>query len=357
MTRENWWAVGGAVALAVFISLFGSGSTVVEMPENPGFLLLPATTTDANPLAASPAAVPAAPTTTPAEKPTEPSDTTEADLARSLGSLRRALVNIICVAKDTPLRSVSATGVIFDSRGLILTNAHIAQYLVLEDVLPDGAIECVIRTGSPARPAYDARVAYISSTWLNDNPRTLVTAAPKGTGKNDIAVLAISKSLTDSVLPVSFNFVPISKDEPFLSQDVSIGSYGAQTLTTAQIVSTLYPTLVFGSILDQFTFETTTFDLMSLGGSAVAQHGSSGGGVVNTRGELIGLITTSSTEGTLFSRDLRAVTSAHVRRSFRTDMSADFDTYFSSRTLSALVEGFAGRSTALGEDLRNEIGL
>ena len=44
---------------------------------------------------------------------------------------RSALVNILCEA-TAPLRSTSGSGVIIDSRGVILTNAHIAQLFLFE---------------------------------------------------------------------------------------------------------------------------------------------------------------------------------------------------------------------------------
>ncbi|MBU2329967.1 serine protease, partial [Patescibacteria group bacterium] len=287
---------------------------------------------------------------------TPPVDNSKA-LALALGRLRTSIVNIICVSENPRLRSVSGTGTLFDSRGLILTNAHIAQLFVLKDALPKDKIECVIRTGSPARASYTASLAYISSNWLAKHPDTLILERPRGTGEDDIAVLAITGTVSGGTFPFSFSHVPLSDSEPFLDQEVSVGGYPAQTLTNAQISTSLYPTLVFASIEDRYTFTDTSFDLMSLGGSAAAQSGSSGGGVVNTDAELIGLITTSSTQGELFSRDLRAITNGHIRRSFSADTGRSFDAYFASKSPQQLVADFKAQSEILGAQLAETLDL
>src|SRR3989344_1157804 len=44
---------------------------------------------------------------------------------------RPTLVNILCGARSGTFRPISASGVIIDPRGVILTNAHVAQYFLL----------------------------------------------------------------------------------------------------------------------------------------------------------------------------------------------------------------------------------
>ena len=61
---------------------------------------------------------------------------------------RAALVNILCTSRGS-VRPISGSGVIIDSRGVILTNAHVAQYVLLAEN-PAINLSCVIRTGSPA---------------------------------------------------------------------------------------------------------------------------------------------------------------------------------------------------------------
>ena len=65
-----------------------------------------------------------------------------------------------------------------------------------------------------------------------------------------------------------------------------------------------------------YSFEESTADIFSIGGSVVAQHGSSGGAVVHREGKLIGLIVTSSMGDTTGERDLNALTMSHLGDSF-----------------------------------------
>ncbi len=273
------------------------------------------------------------------------------DLAVALGTLRGAIVNIVCISKDTKIRSMSGSGVIFDPKGLILTNSHIAQYYMLKEVLPEGAITCIIRAGSPAQAAYRAEAAYVSSEWIQDNPSTLVATVARGTGEHDFAVLAITGSASPIPLPGSFPYVPLTKATPKLKDNVGIGSYGAQNLTSKQIQSSLLPTLVFAQVKSIYTFDSTSIDLLTLSGSAAGQHGSSGGGIVNANGQLMGIITTASDKGEFGNREVRVVTAGHIRSSFKEDSGQDFDSYFKNGSIDAFVSVFVDDANRMGKKL------
>lgn len=297
-------------------------------------------------------ALPAVPTSLAPLLPNAPST----DLAVAMSNLRGALVNIICISQEPGVRSISGSGVIFDSRGLILTNSHVAQYYLLESTLKEGAISCTIRSGSPAQTAYRANLAYLSSQWLAANPHTLTVAVARGTGEHDFAVLVITRSATPLPLPSSFPFVPLAKTTPQLNDSVVAGGYAAQELTSSQVRNSLYPTLAFSTIKKRFSFDAENPDILAISGSAVAQEGSSGGGVMNARGELIGVITTSSQVGPYESRELRAVTLGHIRRSFKVDSAQDFDSYFKHTPLSSMVSVFTDDIRDQGDFLVKAIG-
>lgn len=264
--------------------------------------------------------------TTPAEPPVlapaplAPSGSAELDSAAA--SLRGALVNIICyVPAGSRIHSISGSGVIIDPKGIILTNAHIAQYFLLAD----RRATCTIRAGSPAAVAYQAALIYISPLWLRGNPTTISEEQPSGTGEFDFALLAITKSSTASPLPSSFPFIPLAQVPPRTGSPVVIASYGAQFLVASQVQTSLFPTVVFGSVKDVFTFATNTIDVLALGGSAAAQEGSSGGGVADSSGNLAGTITTSTVEGSTDTRSLDAITASYIRAEYATEMGSALD--------------------------------
>src|SRR3989344_896308 len=177
-----------------------------------------------------------------------PSESSSLDASASI--LRSALVNIICYAPaGSRLRSISGSGVIVDSKGIILTNAHIAQNFLLAD----RNVSCTIRAGSPAIDKYKASLIYIPSKWINANADILTEANPSGTGEYDFAFLAISKSTTRDELPSSFPSIRLATSPSNTGTPVVIASYGAQFLESSQIQSSLFPTIVFGSVKNVFT--------------------------------------------------------------------------------------------------------
>lgn len=266
------------------------------------------------------------------------------DLDSSAAALRAALVNIVCYAPaGSGLHSISGSGVFIDQKGIIVTNAHIAQYFLLAS----RGVSCDIRAGSPAADKYDAALAYIPPEWVSANASVLAQTAPIGTGEYDFAFLAVTKSANSSTLPSSFPHIPLAASAPSrYGAPVVIASYGAQFLAPGQIQSALFPTIVFGSVKDVFTFASSTVDVLALGGSAAAQEGSSGGGVADASGALTGVITTSTTEGATDTRKLDAITAAYIRAEYARETGHALDALLAKSPSAAIAE-FAPRIPAL----------
>lgn len=279
------------------------------------------------------------------------------DPASLLDDVQKSLVNVLCTSHKPPLRGSTGSGVIIDSRGIILTVAHVAQSELLSEALGSDVISCSIRTGDPAKTAYHAKVIYISEPWLRKNSTTLISSQPTGTGENDFALLAITSSANGNPLPESFPALSLFHGEASVGQDVGIGGYAAQYLTNTQIRTALSPTLVMGSIDGIYTFGRTTQDVLSILGGKAAQEGSSGGAVVDTHGKLVGLITTSEISGPAETRHLRVITPGHMERSYSADTGKDLSSLLSSASLSALVAAYATTAQQLGTFLAGAIGL
>ncbi len=321
------------------------------------------TTTPVTPTVHPPTSTPPVPTptsTAPAPAPsTTPTTTTPTDRGDTtlLASIKPAAVNILCISHQPNLRSISGSGVIIDSRGIILTVAHVAQMLLLEQYLGESAITCTIRTGSPARAAYTARPLYLPGAWLKTNSTILISSQPTGTGERDYALLAIEKTVDGSPLPGAFPAISLSTATMHDDDEVALATYGAQDLTSSQVQYGLPETLATSTVKDRYTLDTDTVDVLALYGNAAAQEGSSGGAVANERGDLVGLVTTSDVNGSFTSREMRAITPSYILRSFADDTDKDFRSYFGDTSLATLVNGYAPTAAALGAYLANAIGL
>ena len=314
-----------------------------------------ATTTLAFTLAPAP---PVATTTKPAPakavikaKPVTPAATSSApviplpsgDISVAASTLRAALVNIIClVPSGSGLQSISGSGVIISPSGYILTNSHVAQYFLLKD----RDVSCGVRTGSPASSAYRAGLAYISPAWINANSNVLSEQAPTGTGEYDFAILAITGSTSGNPVPASFPYAPLATDPPQAGEPVVIGAYPAQFLETSAIESSLYQTVVYGSIKDVYTFTQNLIDVVSLGGTAAAQEGSSGGGVIDASGKLTATVTTSTTAGDTADRNLDAITANYIRREYQNETGDSLDDLLALDPFTA-IRNFAPRIPSL----------
>jgi hypothetical protein len=232
--------------------------------------------------------------------------------------VRRSLVNILCITKSGgPLNPISGSGVFIDSRGVILTNAHIAQYFLLRDFLTPGFIDCTIRTGSPARAAYKAAPLFVSPAWIEKNYRNITSANPMGTGEHDYALLLVSGGANGASLPAAFPALSFELSDAAVGEGDTVTSagYAAGFLGGLTITQDLFASSAVSPVREVFTFETGSPDLFSVGGTIVAQKGSSGGAVADQDGKLVGLIVTATDALNTADRDLRAVTMTHIDRS------------------------------------------
>ncbi|MDB5238317.1 MAG: hypothetical protein JWM46_587 [Candidatus Kaiserbacteria bacterium] len=227
---------------------------------------------------------------------------------------RGALVNIFCSPKGGSLRPISGSGTIIDSRGVILTNAHVAQYVLLSES-PRVNLSCFIRTGSPASSKWIPKVLYIPATWVRDHAADISAEHPLGTGEHDYALLYITDSTDSTPLPATFPAIPVDTREAigFLNDQVLAASYPAE-FTGASANYDLYPASSVTNIAQLLTFTTKSVDVISVGSVIEAQSGSSGGSIVNAWGRLIGVITTTSTGATTADRDLRGITLSYINR-------------------------------------------
>ncbi|MBI2030849.1 trypsin-like peptidase domain-containing protein [Candidatus Kaiserbacteria bacterium] len=244
-------------------------------------------------------------------------------------TVRGALVNILCVsAHGTSIRPISGSGVIIDPRGVILTNAHVAQYVLLAQS-PRIDLHCTIRVGSPAASKWKAQVLFIPPVWVSEHVKEINMSRPMGTGEHDYALLRITGSVDGSPLSSTFPFLSFDTREVigFLGDPVLGAGYPAEFVGGYNAQNNLYAVSSVSKIEQLMTFAGNTVDAFSIGGVIEAQSGSSGGPVVNAWDKLIGVITTTSEGATTADRTLHALTLSYIERDLRAQTGQGLSSY------------------------------
>ena len=225
-------------------------------------------------------------------------------------NISSSIVNLYCTTKDSKGgHIITATGIIIDPKGIVLTNAHTAEYMLLGSLT-----DCKIRTGNPAAVVYNVKLLYISPQWVKENLTAITDENPTGTGELDYAFLAItSRAGSNEALPKEFHaLTPEITPRINAGDNVQLAAYPASFLGASVISKDLYLVNTFAKVKEMFTFKEKTVDLFSMTGSITAQKGSSGGAVVDGNGNLIGIIVTATEEKTTDERQVRAITMSHV---------------------------------------------
>lgn len=240
---------------------------------------------------------------------------------------RKSLVNILCVGGDA-VRPTSGSGVIIDSRGIILTNAHVAQYVLLSED-PRINLSCAIRTGTPAYPTWKVRVMYMPETWVTAHAHEINASLKLGTGEHDYALLQIVSDIHDTPVNGPFPSLAIDTREriAFPPDTILTASYPAELVGGIIAQKELYPVTSITEVKSLATFGSGTIDAFTLGSTIGAQSGSSGGAVVNAWGYLVGIISTMSPGQSTDERVLRAITLSSITRDIKKDKGIDLETF------------------------------
>ncbi len=237
--------------------------------------------------------------------------------------IEAALVNIFCTTREeNTLRTITGSGVFIDKHGVILTNAHIAQLLLIGPT-DKTQTHCVVRQGSPATAKYEAGLLYVSPAWIIHNASQISADKPSGTGENDFALLYVTRAM-EGDLPATFPSLLPNPTAPLASPlEVRAAGYPAEMLTIENTGKPLVPTIATTSIAQLFTFGSGEIDLVAIAPSTVGEQGSSGGPIVNEDGSLIGLIVTRGNTRKEGAQSLRALTIAYIDRTLREETGLD----------------------------------
>jgi hypothetical protein len=248
-------------------------------------------------------------------------------------SVRDALVNIFCTLRiKDEVRATSGSGVFIHERGVILTNAHVAQFLLLAEPSRGITTSCTVRTGSPATPKYYADLLYIPPHWVQENAEELHSEQPSGTGERDYALLYVTSAI-EGDMPSSFPaLTPLVRPLTNSAKHDAVLAAGfpAEIVKTAGSKAALNATIATTTITELFTYTRNKVDLIGIAPSAVGEQGSSGGPITTLEGGVIGIIATKGSTEKDGAKSLRALTLAYIDRTIREETKVGLEETISS---------------------------
>ena len=243
---------------------------------------------------------------------------------RATTPVEDAIVNIFCTAHTSEsVRTVTGSGVFIDNQGIILTSAHVAQFLLLPKDDPQIATRCVIRQGSPAISKYEAELLYISPAWIERNASQLSLDHPSGTGQDDFALLYVTDAFEGNVPDRFPALQPATSTDLYITMVVEAAGYPADRLTSENVQAPLVPTVATTTVSTLFTFAGKEIDLFAIAPSNVGREGSSGGPILDEDGTVIGLIATRGKNDKDGVQSLRAITLSYIDRILREETGLD----------------------------------
>jgi len=206
----------------------------------------------------------------------------------------RAVIQIFCA---TSQEYFSASGIIVNEGGLVLTNAHVAG--IINKV---GAEHCQARHGNPADPFAGLRVVFVADT----SEKITDTEVPQ----HDFAFLRLEAPRE------AFNFSPLSLDLAEEGDRLFTLGYPSEFLegiAASTNANLIFSSLIVGGLTD-FDNDSTTADGYLFNGGIVLQQGSSGTPVFSGSGKVLGIIFATTKDDTTQDREGIAIATSAIDR-------------------------------------------
>jgi hypothetical protein len=238
--------------------------------------------------------------------------------------IKKSVVNIYCSRiVGNRIQKVTGSGVFVDTSGVILTNAHVAEYFLLAQ--NGNNTNCYIRTGSPAVSSYRAKLVYLPGEWVNANRNNLSLSTLTGTGEHDYALLVITERVRNDAPNTPLTFLNPSDNSLVQNQNIFVAGYPAGFSDVKILDSALYELTKSTTVTNVSSFTGNTVDVINTGPTSVAEHGSSGGAVTTDEGSLAALIVATTIDSQTGGKNIQAITLPYIKRSIKNSSGKSFD--------------------------------
>lgn len=203
-----------------------------------------------------------------------------------------AIIQVFCI---TPGKFFAASGAIVSQRGLVLTNAHVAE--IVRDAGPDN---CQARHGSPADPFAKLGIVFIADTTAKIGN----TEVPQ----TDFAFLRLADP-TEPFRAAEIGMADAADGATLLT--LGYPSEFLQVLTASNNATLVFSSLVVAGFADLDGDATTAEAYLFRGGLAL-QQGSSGTAIFNPAGKIVGLMFATTKGETTAKREGVALTMSYI---------------------------------------------
>lgn len=231
-------------------------------------------------------------------------------------TIANTVVSIVCVRYNgNKIHLTNGSGVLVSSKGVVLTNSHVAQMFLLKDK----GYDCSIRRENIPTYGFTAIPLYINEDWVEDNFLAISSPSPVGTGENDYALLLITANTNPALsLPRSFPAADLNtaSEAAEIGDDVTVAGYPGIQTNDFNIATQASLKTDTTTIKNVFTLDRITVDVFATRDTPVAKRGSSGGGVFEDN-KLIGTIVTTSPGTSPTSLVINALTLDYINRDIK----------------------------------------
>jgi len=227
--------------------------------------------------------------------------------------VKAATVNILCkMPAGNQIAHYSGSGVVIDPSGIILTNAHVAEHILLEQA---GRETCFIRTGSPASNSYKAKIVYFPDTWLERNKFNLGQILT-GNGEYDYAFLMLSSRVSASAYDVPLPYLAPELNGFSIGTSITMAGYPILSQNVSILNSALYLLTTPSTIKIIGGYDGRSSDVINSGATSIAEHGSSGGAIASND-KLIGIIDSTVIDRESGGKAVQGITLSYINRSLQ----------------------------------------